>query len=101
MILSERGVDRDNERLHCMTVLETYGAFGGSLWGIITALTDLSSHPYARGDYDPWRRPNPQRDFILSLAFAAQRGNFAMLRGAHTRRLENRAGGRYATGARR
>ena len=91
-----------NLNLHYRSaVLETYGAFGGSLWGIITALTDLSSHPHARGDYDPWRRPDPKRDFILSLAFAAQRGNSAMLRGAHTRRLENRAGGRYATGARR
>lgn len=26
-------------------VMETYGAFGNSLWGIISDLTDLNSHP--------------------------------------------------------
>ena len=39
-------------------------------------------------------------DFILSLAFAQQRGNAVMLRQASARRLRNRAGGRHATGAR-
>ena len=76
------------------------GAFSDSLWSIITELTDRSSHPHANGDYDPWGRPDPRRDFILSLGFAAQRGNSKMLRDANTRRLANRAGGRYATGAR-
>jgi len=28
----------------------------------------------------PWSRPDPRRDFILSLGFAAQRGNSKMLR---------------------
>ena len=54
----------------------------------------------ASGDYDPWSRPDPRRDFILSLAFAQQRGNAVMLRQASARRLRNRAGGRHATGAR-
>ena len=74
--------------------------FSNSLRSIITELTDRSSHPHASGDYDPWSRPDPRRDFILSLGFAAQRGNSKMLRDANTRRLANRAGGRYATGAR-
>ena len=43
---------------------------------------------------------DPRRDFILSLAFAQQRGNAVMLRQASARRLRNRAGGRHATGAR-
>jgi len=95
-------VIRDNGlQLHSRSaVMETYGAFSNSLWSIITELTDRSSHPHASGDYDPWSRPDPRRDFILSLGFAAQRGNSKMLRDANTRRLANRAGGRYATGAR-
>jgi hypothetical protein len=95
-IIRDKGLN-----LHCRSaVMETYGAFSNSLWSIITELTDRSSHPHASGDYDPWSRPDPRRDFILSLGFAAQRGNSKMLRDANTRRLANRAGGRYATGAR-
>ena len=95
-IIRDKGLN-----LHCRSaVMETYGAFSNSLWGIITELTDRSSHPHANADYDPWSRPDPRRDFILSLGFAAQRGNSKMLRDANTRRLANRAGGRYATGAR-
>ena len=48
--------------------METYGAFDGSLWGIVTELTDPSLHPHASGDYGPWSRPDPRRGFILSMA---------------------------------
>ena len=95
-IIADKGLN-----LHYRSaVMETYGAFGDSLWGIITELTDPNTHPRASGDYDPWSRPDPRRDFILSLAFAQQRGNAVMLRQASARRLRNRAGGRHATGAR-
>ena len=95
-IIADKGLN-----LHYRSaVMETYGAFGDSLWGIVTELTDPNSHPHASGDYDPWSRPDPRRDFILSLAFAQQRGNAVMLRQASARRLRNRAGGRHATGAR-
>eukprot|EP01045_Picozoa_sp_COSAG04_P014361 COSAG04_NODE_1071_length_8472_cov_5.953661_6_plen_289_part_01 len=47
---------------------------------------------------DPWCRPEPRRDFFLSLAFAAQRGGSKMLREAGKRRRDRRADGRYATG---
>ena len=95
-IIADKGLN-----LHYRSaVMETYGAFGDSLWGIVTELTDPNSHPHASGDYDPWSRPDPRRDFILSLASAQQRGNAVMLRQASARRLRNRAGGRHATGAR-
>ena len=95
-IIADKGLN-----LHYRSaVMETYGAFGDSLWGIVTELTDPNTHPRASGDYDPWSRPDPRRDFILSLAFAQQRGNAVMLRQASARRLRNRAGGRHATGAR-
>ena len=73
------------------------------LWwaeSLVTVLTDPASHPHASGDYDPWCRPEPRRDFFLSLAFAAQRGGSKMLREAGKRRRDRRADGRYATGTR-
>eukprot|EP01045_Picozoa_sp_COSAG04_P004163 COSAG04_NODE_177_length_21403_cov_37.154807_4_plen_72_part_00 len=47
--------------------METYGAFSKDLWGLVTVLTDPASHPHASGGYDPWCRPEPRRDFFLSL----------------------------------
>ena len=95
-------VIRDNGlQLHSRSaVMETYGAFSKDLWSLVTVLTDPASHPHASGDYDPWCRPAPWRDFFLSLAFAAQRGGSKMLREAGKRRRDRRADGRYATGTR-
>ena len=95
-------VIRDNNlQLHSRSaVMETYGAFSKDLWSLVTVLTDPASHPHASGDYDPWCRPEPRRDFFLSLAFAAQRGGSKMLREAGKRRRDRRAAGRYATGTR-
>ena len=95
-------VIRDNNlQLHSRSaVMETYGAFSKDLWSLVTVLTDPASHPHASGDYDPWCRPEPRRDFFLSLAFAAQRGDSKMLREAGKRRRDRRADGRYATGTR-
>ena len=61
---------------------------------------DLPSNTKASGDYDPWRRPDPRREYVLSVAFANQIGDAIMVRGADARRRRNRSGGRYATGAR-
>ena len=53
-IIADKGLN-----LHYRSaVMETYGAFGDSLWGIITELTDPNTHPRASGDYDPWSRPD-------------------------------------------
>ena len=72
----------------------------GAAPSLVTVLTDPASHPHASGDYDPWCRPEPRRDFFLSLAFAAQRGGSKLLREAGKRRRDRRAAGRYATGTR-
>ena len=62
--------------------------------------SDPRTHPDATGDYDPWRRPGPKRDFILSLGFALQRANVRMLRGSSLRRRRNRAKDCFASGSR-
>ena len=80
--------------------MDTFGAFGESLWSVIDRATDPNTHPKASGDYDPWRRPDPRREYVLSVAFANQAGDAIMVRGADARRRRNRSGGRYATGAR-
>ena len=67
---------------------------------VIDRATDPNTHPKAGGDYDPWRRPDPRREYVLSVAFANQIGDAIMVRGADARRRRNRSGGRYATGAR-
>ena len=69
---------------------------------VIDRATDPNTHPKASGDYmyDPWRRPDPRREYVLSVAFANQIGDAIMVRGADARRRRNRSGGRYATGAR-
>eukprot|EP01043_Picozoa_sp_COSAG02_P059018 COSAG02_NODE_7447_length_3009_cov_2.201375_1_plen_176_part_00 len=63
------------------------------------AVTPLGDHVDV-GDYDPWRRPAPKRDFILSLGFALQRANVRMLRGSSLRRRRNRAKDCFASGSR-
>ena len=69
-------------------------------WAHIDRATDPNTHPKASGDYDPWRRPDPRREYVLSVAFANQIGDAIMVRGADARRRRNRSAGRYATGAR-
>ena len=80
--------------------MDTLGAFGTTLWSVIDRATDPNTHPKAGGDYDPWRRPDPRREYVLSVAFANQIGDAIMVRGADARRRRNRSGGRYAMGAR-
>ena len=88
---------RDLDSSLCM---DTLGAFGTTLWSVIDRAIDPNTHPRASGDYDPWRRPDPRREYVLSVAFANQIGDAIMVRGADARRRRNRSGGRYATGAR-
>jgi hypothetical protein len=38
-----------------------------------------------------WRRPDPKKDFVLSIAFALQRGNANTLMRAASRRRDRRA----------
>ena len=78
----------------------TFGAFGSGTWDVIERACDPRTHPDATGDYDPWRRPGPKRDFILSLGFALQRANVRMLRGSSLRRRRNRAKDCFASGSR-
>jgi hypothetical protein len=78
----------------------TFGAFGSGTWDVIERACDPRTHPDATGDYDPWRRPAPKRDFILSLGFALQRANVRMLRGSSLRRRRNRAKDCFASGSR-
>ena len=82
--------------------IDRHPRFGtvSSLWSVIDRATDPNTHPKASGDYDPWRRPDPRREYVLSVAFANQIGDAIMIRGADARRRRNRSGGRYATGAR-
>ena len=55
--------------------MDTLGAFGTSLWSVIDRATDPNTHPKASGDYDPWRRPDPRREYVLPIAFANQVGD--------------------------
>ena len=64
-------------------------------------LRHLGDEDLLDGDYyDPWRRPAPKRDFILSLGFALQRANVRMLRSSSLRRRRNRATDCFASGSR-
>ena len=47
--------------------MDTLGAFGTTLWSVIDRATDPNTHPKASGDYDPWRRPDPRREYVLSV----------------------------------
>ena len=84
----------------CLSEIERCRVTAIALVGDAFSVPILEELRARGGDYDPWCRPDPRRDFILSLAFAQQRGNAVMLRQASARRLRNRAGGRHAAGAR-
>ena len=94
-------VIEDNEldlNYHSFT-FGTFGAFGSGTWKVIKTVCDPETHPHAHGDYDPWKAPDPKRDFTLTLGFALQRANARMVRNADLRRRRNRASERYASGA--
>ena len=47
-------------------------------------------HPHAHDESCMWRRPDPKKDFVLSIAFALQRGNANTLMAAASRRRDRR-----------
>ena len=93
-IINEKDLGMDVEAV----TLESFGAFGAGTWAVITKACDPSTHPlFSEGDFNAWSRPDPKRDFILSMAFALQRGNANMLRRSAARRSNNRRNGNNAT----
>ena len=81
---------------YCSFVVETYGAFGKDAWSVINSLCHPSTHPLFEGDFNAWSNPDPKRDFMLSIAFAIQRGNVRMLQRCASRRACNRSLGAYS-----
>jgi hypothetical protein len=69
---------------------ETFGAFGSEAWKLINQVCDRD-HPHARDDSNVWRRPDPKKDFVLSVAFAIQRGCSSTLLRAASRRRSRQA----------
>ena len=82
---------------YCSFVVETYGAFGKDAWHVIDSLCHPSTHPLFEGDFNAWSNPDPKRDFMLSIAFAIQRGNVRMLQRCASRRACNRSLGAYSS----
>ena len=82
---------------YCSFVVETYGAFGKDAWSVINSLCHPSTHPLFEGDFNAWSNPDPKRDFMLSIAFAIQRGNVRMLQRCASRRACNRSLGAYSS----
>eukprot|EP01047_Picozoa_sp_COSAG01_P096491 COSAG01_NODE_26982_length_697_cov_3.399666_1_plen_89_part_10 len=69
--------------------LEPLGAFGDDAWRLIREVCGRD-HPHARDESCMWRRPDPKKDFVLSIAFALQRGNANTLMAAASRRRDRR-----------
>jgi hypothetical protein len=93
-IIDEKDLGLDVEAF----TLESFGAFGDGVWKVISTACDPTTHPlFNDGDYNAWSRPDPKRDFILSIAFANQRGNANMLRRSAARRSNNRRNCNNAT----
>ena len=70
-------------------ITESYGAFGTEAWSFINKVAKIGAgggDPFA---YSPWGRPDWKRHFILSIGFAIQRGNAAMLVRSDLRRRTN------------
>ena len=69
--------------------LEPLGAFGDDAWRLIREVCGRD-HPHAHDESCMWRRPDPKKDFVLSIAFALQRGNANTLMAAASRRRDRR-----------
>ena len=92
-IIKEKGLDLSYQSF----IVETFGAFATDTWKFINTVCDPNTHPKADLEHNPWNRPGPLRQFILSTAFANQRGNANMLLQANARRRVQRANHRHAT----
>ena len=49
------------------------------------------------GDFNAWSNPDPKRDFMLSIAFAIQKGNVRMLQRCASRRARSCRRGSYSS----
>ena len=83
--------------VNCSFVVETYGAFGKDAWHVIDSLCHPSTHPLFHGDFNAWSNPDPKRDFMLSIAFAIQKGNVRMLQRCASRRARSCRRGSYSS----
>ena len=82
--------DKSLNYLYRSFTVETFGAFGTEAWQLIRQVCGRD-HPHAHDDCCMWRRPDPKKDFVLSIAFAIQRGNANTLLRANSRRRDRQA----------
>ena len=75
---------------------DTYGAFGKSAWSVISKVCDPRRHPRAKDEHNVWSRPDPKRRFMLTVAFALQRGNADMFARADARRRRNKSNNAFS-----
>jgi hypothetical protein len=87
---------KEDELEYASFTIDTYGAFGKSAWAVITKATDPRRHPRALDEHNVWSRPDPKRRFMLSVAFALQRGNADMFARCNARRTRNRSENVYS-----
>ena len=92
-VIRDKGLDLS----YCSFVVETYGAFGKDAWNVINSLCHPSTHPLFHGDFNAWSNPDPKRDFMLSIAFAIQKGNVRMLQRCASRRARSCRRGSYSS----
>ena len=92
-VIRDKGLDLS----YCSFVVETYGAFGKDAWNVINSLCHPSTHPLFHGDFNAWSNPEPKRDFMLSIAFAIQKGNVRMLQRCASRRARSCHRGSYSS----
>ena len=70
-------------------IVESYGAFGNEAWDFIHKVAKRDTVGESSGGFNPWGRPEWKRHFTLSIGFAIQRGNAAMLIRSDQRRRAN------------
>ena len=70
-------------------IVESYGAFGKEAWDFIHKVAKRDTVGESSGGFNPWGRPEWKRHFTLSIGFAIQRGNAAMLIRSDQRRRAN------------
>ena len=92
-VIRDKGLDLS----YCSFVVETYGAFGKDAWNVINSLCHPSTHPLFHGDFNAWSNPDPKRDFMLSIAFAIQKGNVRMLQRCASRKARSCRRGSYSS----
>ena len=80
---------KEDELEYASFTFDTYGAFGKSTRAVIAKATNPRRHPRALDAHNDWSCPGPKRRFMLSIAFALQRGNADMFARCNARRNRN------------